>query len=67
MAYDSAYKTQIIYLLQHLLTEGLNFDGFFAGRKEEVGENKKEEKGGKREINKWICISYSWVNTFKIH
>lgn len=50
MAYDSAYKTQIIYLLQHLLTEGLNFDGFFAGRKEEVGENKKEEKGEKREI-----------------
>lgn len=47
MAYDSAYKTQIIYLLQHLLTEGLNFDGFFAGRKE-VGENKKEEKGGKK-------------------
>lgn len=48
MAYDSAYKTQIIYLLQHLLTEGLNFDGFFAGRKEEVGENKKEEKGEKK-------------------
>lgn len=52
MAYDSAYKTQIISLLQYLLTEGLNFGGFFAGRKEELGrkwkeweEEKKQRKG----------------------